>query len=87
MGLAHRPLLSFILCYFPFGRWPIMLEFWSGVFPLEIPPSNSMHQGLHCLFLVCELVPHLATPRYHAILATLLRPLVEFQNISKKCCL
>jgi hypothetical protein len=31
--LAHRPPLSFTQSCFPLGRWPLMLEFWLGVFP------------------------------------------------------
>jgi hypothetical protein len=32
--------LSSFQNYFPFGRWPLMLESWLKVFPLEIPPTQ-----------------------------------------------
>ncbi len=38
--LTHRPPLSSIQSYFPLGRWPLMLESLSRVFPLEIPPTQ-----------------------------------------------
>jgi len=53
-----------------------MLKSWSWVFPLRIFPFDSTHQELQCPGLICGLIPHLATPRYHAILVVLLRPLV-----------
>ncbi len=44
----------FCLCYFPLGRWPLVLEYQLGIFPLIIPPSNSTHLGLRCPILVLD---------------------------------
>jgi hypothetical protein len=63
-----------------------VLEYWSKVFPLGIPPSDSTCQGLNCPKLASRSISHLAMPRYCAISIILLRPLVEFQKTSRKHC-
>jgi hypothetical protein len=62
--LTHRPCLSSVQGYFPPWRWPLVPKSSLGVFPLRNPPFDSTHQNLHCLDLVCELIPHLAMPRH-----------------------
>jgi len=84
--LTHRPCLFFAHGHFLPWRWPLVLKSWSRVFPFGNLPSDSTHHELHCLDLVCELIPRLAMLRYCAILATSLRPKVGFQNTSKKHC-